>query len=164
VSGTSRAKKGRAVVDKLSLEETVLVNKVFRKVELNNVELETPDRAVDEKIKSEERERKLVEGGNYKGNASSASGSSSSSSRGSSNTSGNNSTFEQQKKALLDAREDHKIDPYWDPFHEVAAEESKLEAEFDDYSKYVSVAEAKKQRMEIRRAIRASVRDFRGHK
>ena len=47
----------------------------------------------------------------------------------------------------------HKIDPYWDPFSKVDETREKVVAEFDEYSKLVSAADAKVVRTQIRRAL-----------
>jgi ribosomal protein S18 len=51
------------------------------------------------------------------------------------------------------ARRNHNIDPYWDPFRKVEEVREKVVAEFDEYSKLVSVAEAKEIRTQVRRAL-----------
>jgi ribosomal protein S18 len=51
------------------------------------------------------------------------------------------------------ARREHKIDPYWDPFSKVEETREKVVAEFDEYAKLVSAADAKAVRTQIRRAL-----------
>ena len=51
------------------------------------------------------------------------------------------------------ARREHKIDPYWDPFNKVEETREKVNAEFEEYAKLVSAADAKAVRTQIRRAL-----------
>ena len=51
------------------------------------------------------------------------------------------------------ARREHNIDPYWDPFRHVDDTKEKLTAEFDEYAKLVSAADAKAVRVQIRKAL-----------
>ncbi len=51
------------------------------------------------------------------------------------------------------ARREHNIDPYWDPFRKVEEAREKLGAEFDEYAKLVSAADAKIVRTQIRKAL-----------
>ena len=51
------------------------------------------------------------------------------------------------------ARREHNIDPYWDPFRKVEETREKVEAEFDEYAKLVSAADAKVVRTQIRKAL-----------
>ncbi|CAD7929129.1 unnamed protein product [Amoebophrya sp. A120] len=53
--------------------------------------------------------------------------------------------------------QEHNIDPYWDPFFEVQTEKERVNAEFVEYAKVVSAAEAREKRLEIRRAVRRAV-------
>ena len=51
------------------------------------------------------------------------------------------------------ARREHNIDPYWDPFRHVEESREKLQAEYDEYAKLVSAADAKAVRVQIRKAL-----------
>jgi ribosomal protein S18 len=51
------------------------------------------------------------------------------------------------------ARREHNIDPYWDPFRKVEETREKVVAEFDEYAKLVSAADAKIVRTQIRKAL-----------
>lgn len=51
------------------------------------------------------------------------------------------------------ARREHNIDPYWDPFRKVEETREKVVAEFDEYAKLVSAADAKVVRTQIRKAL-----------
>jgi ribosomal protein S18 len=51
------------------------------------------------------------------------------------------------------ARRAHNIDPYWDPFRKVEETREKLVADFDEYAKLVSAADAKIVRTQIRKAL-----------
>lgn len=50
--------------------------------------------------------------------------------------------------------EKHHIDPYWDPYHKVRSLKDQVTAEFDEYSRIVSVAEQKRVRIQIKRSLR----------
>jgi len=54
------------------------------------------------------------------------------------------------------ARRAHNIDPYWDPFRKVEEAREKAVAEYDEYAKLVSAAEAKVVRTQIRKALMKS--------
>jgi ribosomal protein S18 len=47
----------------------------------------------------------------------------------------------------------HNIDPYWDPFNEVQDERDKLKLDLAEYSALASAEEAKRVRLQIRRAV-----------
>eukprot|EP00929_Paragymnodinium_shiwhaense_P082742 TRINITY_DN43759_c0_g1_i1.p1 TRINITY_DN43759_c0_g1~~TRINITY_DN43759_c0_g1_i1.p1 ORF type:complete len:388 (-),score=73.79 TRINITY_DN43759_c0_g1_i1:91-1191(-) len=49
---------------------------------------------------------------------------------------------------------DHHIDPYWNPFHKVRDLKEQVTAEFDEYAKYVSIAEQKRVRIQIKKSLR----------
>mmetsp|Transcript_17849 Transcript_17849/g.39347 ORF Transcript_17849/g.39347 Transcript_17849/m.39347 type:complete len:353 (+) Transcript_17849:51-1109(+) len=46
------------------------------------------------------------------------------------------------------------IDPYWNPFHSLSDTQESVIAEFDEYSKMASAAEAKRLRISIRRSLK----------
>lgn len=48
----------------------------------------------------------------------------------------------------------HHIDPYWSPFNKVNDLKEQVTAEFDEYSKFVSVAEQKRIRIQIKKSLR----------
>eukprot|EP00930_Biecheleria_cincta_P070916 TRINITY_DN58486_c0_g1_i1.p1 TRINITY_DN58486_c0_g1~~TRINITY_DN58486_c0_g1_i1.p1 ORF type:complete len:378 (+),score=56.17 TRINITY_DN58486_c0_g1_i1:77-1135(+) len=48
----------------------------------------------------------------------------------------------------------HDIDPYWNPFSNVRELKGQVTAEFDEYSRYVSVAEAKRTKIQIKKSLR----------
>lgn len=48
----------------------------------------------------------------------------------------------------------HDIDPYWTPFNQVKGLKEQVTAEFDEYSRYVSVAEAKRIRSQIKKSLK----------
>lgn len=48
----------------------------------------------------------------------------------------------------------HHIDPYWDPFHRVRGLKEQVTAEFDEYSKFMNVAEQKRIRSQIKLTLR----------
>lgn len=50
----------------------------------------------------------------------------------------------------------HHIDPYWNPFNKVDDVKSQVTAEFDEYSRYVSIAEAKRVRIQIKKSLKRS--------
>lgn len=47
----------------------------------------------------------------------------------------------------------HNIDPYWSPFHQVQDLKQQVTAEFDEYQRIVSAAEAKRMRIQIKRSL-----------
>jgi ribosomal protein S18 len=49
---------------------------------------------------------------------------------------------------------DNHIDPYWSPFHKVRDLREQVTAEFDEYARYVSVAEQKRVRIQIKKSLR----------
>jgi len=49
---------------------------------------------------------------------------------------------------------EHHIDPYWSPFHKVRDLREQVTAEFDEYSRYVNVAEQKRVRIQIKKSLR----------
>ncbi|CAE8633789.1 unnamed protein product, partial [Polarella glacialis] len=48
----------------------------------------------------------------------------------------------------------HGIDPYWNPFTPVKDLKGQVTAEFDEYARYVSVAEAKRTKIQIKKSLR----------
>lgn len=48
----------------------------------------------------------------------------------------------------------HHIDPYWNPFNKVRDLKEQITAEFDQYRAVVSVAEAKRTRIQIKKSLR----------
>lgn len=48
----------------------------------------------------------------------------------------------------------HDIDPYWSPFHKVRDLKEQVTAEFDEYARYVTVAEQKRIRIQIRKSLK----------
>ncbi|CAK0841823.1 unnamed protein product [Prorocentrum cordatum] len=48
----------------------------------------------------------------------------------------------------------HDIDPYWSPFRKVDNLKEQVTAEFDEYSRYVSVAEQKRVRIQIKKSLK----------
>jgi len=50
--------------------------------------------------------------------------------------------------------QDSRIDPYWNPFAKVEEERQSVQQEFDDYARMVSAAEARQQRIKIRRQLK----------
>lgn len=48
----------------------------------------------------------------------------------------------------------HDIDPYWSPFRKVDNLKEQVTAEFDEYSRYVSVAEQKRIRIQIKKSLK----------
>eukprot|EP00933_Yihiella_yeosuensis_P072714 TRINITY_DN81205_c0_g1_i1.p1 TRINITY_DN81205_c0_g1~~TRINITY_DN81205_c0_g1_i1.p1 ORF type:complete len:348 (+),score=74.39 TRINITY_DN81205_c0_g1_i1:30-1073(+) len=48
----------------------------------------------------------------------------------------------------------HDIDPYWNPFAQVRDLKNQVTAEFDEYARYVSVAEAKRTKIQIKKSLR----------
>lgn len=48
----------------------------------------------------------------------------------------------------------HDVDPYWNPFTNVSNAREQVTAEFDEYARWVSVAEAKKMRIQIKKSIK----------
>lgn len=50
----------------------------------------------------------------------------------------------------------HEIDPYWNPFGQVRDLKQQVTAEFDEYARHVSVAEAKRVRIQIKKSLRRS--------
>lgn len=48
----------------------------------------------------------------------------------------------------------HDIDPYWSPFNKVRELKEQVTAEFDEYARYVSVAEQKKIRIQIKKSLK----------
>jgi ribosomal protein S18 len=48
----------------------------------------------------------------------------------------------------------HDIDPYWSPFRKVTNLKEQVTAEFDEYSRYVSVAEQKRIRIQIKKSLK----------
>jgi len=50
----------------------------------------------------------------------------------------------------------HVFDPYWNPFQKLQTLKDQVTAEFDEYARYVSVAEAKRVRIEVKRSLRRS--------
>lgn len=49
---------------------------------------------------------------------------------------------------------EHDIDPYWSPFSRVRELKEQVTAEFDEYARYVSVAEQKRMRIQIKKSLR----------
>jgi len=54
----------------------------------------------------------------------------------------------------------HDIDPYWNPFQQVQSLRDKVTAEFDEYARYVSVAEAKRIRIQIKRSVKRNAQVY----
>mmetsp|Transcript_36861 Transcript_36861/g.78218 ORF Transcript_36861/g.78218 Transcript_36861/m.78218 type:complete len:398 (-) Transcript_36861:33-1226(-) len=52
----------------------------------------------------------------------------------------------------------HDIDPYWNPFAEVEDLKSQVTAEFDEYARFVSVAEAKRTNIHIKKRMREALK------
>jgi len=50
----------------------------------------------------------------------------------------------------------HEVDPYWSPFRRVRDLREQVTAEFDEYARYVSVAEQKRVRVQVKRSLRRS--------
>jgi len=48
----------------------------------------------------------------------------------------------------------HNIDPYWSPFRKVRDLKEQVTAEFDEYARFVSVAEQKRIRIQIKKSLR----------
>merc|ERR1711862_33332 len=48
----------------------------------------------------------------------------------------------------------HDIDPYWSPFTKVRDLKNQVTAEFDEYARYVNVAEQKRVRIQIKKSLR----------
>lgn len=48
----------------------------------------------------------------------------------------------------------HEIDPYWSPFRKVSDLKEQVTAEFDEYARYVSVAEQKRMRIQIKKSLK----------
>jgi ribosomal protein S18 len=48
----------------------------------------------------------------------------------------------------------HEIYPYWSPFHKVRSLRDQVTSEFDEYAKLVSVAEQKRVRIQIKKALK----------
>ena len=55
------------------------------------------------------------------------------------------------------AARDHGIDPYWDPFNEVEAVRVKLQVDLAEYSALATAEEARRVRLQIRRAVSKSM-------
>lgn len=58
------------------------------------------------------------------------------------------------------AYESHGIDPYWSPFNELREVKEQVSAEFDEYSKYADVAEARRQRIQIRKSLKRATQIY----
>lgn len=54
--------------------------------------------------------------------------------------------------------EGHHIDPYWSPFHKVRDLKDQVTAEFDEYARFVSVAEQRRIRIQIKKSLRRASR------
>lgn len=54
----------------------------------------------------------------------------------------------------------HDIDPYWNPFQQVQTLRDQVTAEFDEYARYVSVAEAKRIRIQIKRSVKRNAQVY----
>jgi len=54
----------------------------------------------------------------------------------------------------------HDIDPYWNPFTEVRDLKGQVTAEFDEYARYVSVAEAKRTKIQIKKSLRRMTSNY----
>eukprot|EP00927_Polykrikos_kofoidii_P053541 TRINITY_DN48150_c0_g1_i1.p1 TRINITY_DN48150_c0_g1~~TRINITY_DN48150_c0_g1_i1.p1 ORF type:complete len:391 (+),score=46.13 TRINITY_DN48150_c0_g1_i1:82-1254(+) len=50
--------------------------------------------------------------------------------------------------------EGHHIDPYWSPWYHVKSLKDQVFAEFDEYASFVSVAEARRTRIQIKKSLR----------
>lgn len=54
----------------------------------------------------------------------------------------------------------HDIDPYWNPFTKVQDLKDQVTAEFDEYARFVSVAEAKRLRIQIKRSLKRNAQVY----
>lgn len=54
----------------------------------------------------------------------------------------------------------HNIDPYWSPFPQVRKLQDQVTAEFDEYARFVSVAEAKRVRIQIKRSVKRNAQVY----
>jgi len=55
---------------------------------------------------------------------------------------------------------EHDIDPYWNPFQQVQSLKDQVTAEFDEYARYVNVAEAKRIRIQIKRSVKRNAQVY----
>lgn len=54
----------------------------------------------------------------------------------------------------------HDIDPYWSPFRKVRDLKEQVTAEFDEYARYVNVAEQKRIRIQIKKSLRRNAQVY----